>query len=283
MKDSSHMKILYLSDQDLDNESGVSQKICMQVRQWLASGHEVSVLSLESLSFFSVDKKRISPPKVNIKRAGWKIFIHLIYSSWTLKSVLKDCDFDIVYMRYRLYSPYMKRALKNRPQIVEINTDDVNEYRHSSFLLYMYNIIFRRFFLSKVDGFVCVSKELNAKFKVFNKPTLVIANGIKMDELTFQDKTHTTEASLVFIGSENQKWHGVKKIVRMAKELKEFSFHIIGQEGDNTENLFYYGYLPTDKANAIVQKHDIGVSTLSLYENKMKAISSSGVTNYIRL
>ncbi len=104
------MKILYLADQDLDNESGVSQKISMQSKQWLDEGHQVIILSLESLSFFSVEKQRLSPALISLKRAGWKIFIHLIYSSWKLKNNLKDLDFDLVYMRYPLYAPIIKAS-----------------------------------------------------------------------------------------------------------------------------------------------------------------------------
>ncbi|MEN8147887.1 MAG: glycosyltransferase family 4 protein [Campylobacterota bacterium] len=275
------MKMLYLADQDLDNESGVSQKICMQSKQWLAEGHQVTILSLQSLSFFSVDKQRLSPPLIKIKRVKWRIFIHLLYSSWKLKDILKDVDFDIVYMRYRLYAPFLKAALKKHPQIIEINTDDINEYRHSSPLLYWYNRVFRSLFLRSVDGFVCVSNELHDQFTTYNKPAVVIANGIKLDDLSFEPSTSTSRPSLVFIGSPNQRWHGLEKIIYMAQKLSEFDFHIVGLDGIDTQNLFYYGYLPTDDANAFVQKHDIGISTLSLYEKKMYEASPLKTRQYL--
>jgi len=281
MKESFQMKILYLSDQDLDNESGVSQKISMQAKQWLASGHEVSIVSLESLSFFSADKQRLSPAKITTERAGWKIFIHLVYSSWVLKSVLKDCDFDIVYMRYRLYSPCMKRALKNRPQIVEINSDDTAEYKHSSILLSLYNRAFRHLFLSKVDGFVCVSHELEKKFLGYKKPTIVIANGIECDAFYFEVSQPNLRPALVFIGSPNQSWHGVDNVVKMANTLPEFDFHIIGFHGVNTQNLFYYGYLCTEDANKLVAKFNIGLSTLALYKKQMKEASPLKTRQYL--
>ena len=275
------MKILYLADQDLDNESGVSQKISMQSNQWTEEGHQVTILSLESLSFFSVDKQRLSTPLITIKRVKWKIFIHLLYSSWKLKSILKDVDFDIVYMRYRLYAPFLKAALKKHPQIVEINTDDINEYRFSSPLLYWYNKFFRTLFVRSADGFVCVSHELYSQFTPYNKPAVVIANGIKLEALSFELSTSTSRPSLVFIGSPNQQWHGVEKIIYMAQELSEFDFHIVGLDGFNTENLFYYGYLPTDDANVFVQKHDIGISTLALYEKKMSEASPLKTRQYL--
>lgn len=275
------MKILYLADQDLDNETGVSQKISMQSKQWTIEGHQVTILSLESLSFFSVDKQRLSAPLITIKRVKWKIFTHLLYSSWKLKEILKDVDFDIVYMRYRLYAPFLKAALKNSPQIIEINTDDINEYRHSSSLLYWYNRIFRLLFIRLADGFVCVSNELNAKFTIFNKPTVVLANGIKTDAFSFVTSTLTSRPALVFIGSPNQKWHGIDKVVYMSHKLPDFDFHIIGSDGINTPNLFYHGYLPTAEANSLVQKFDVGISTLSLYEKKMWEASPLKTRQYL--
>ncbi len=275
------MKILYLADQDLDNESGVSQKISMQSKQWIVEGHDVTVLSLQSLSLFSVEKQRLSPALIHIKRNGWKIVVHLLYSSWRLKKILKDLDFDLVYMRYRLYSPFVRGALKQSPQIVEINTDDVTEYRHSSSALYWYNRIFRECFIRGSSGFVCVSDELKEKFKVYHKPISVIANGIKMDDIPFEPRTMTSRASLVFIGSPNQKWHGVDKVLYMAQKLPEFDFHMIGFEGLDTKNLFFHGYLPTAKANEMVRHYDVGISTLSLYENKMEEASPLKTRQYL--
>jgi len=275
------MKILYLADQDLDNESGVSQKISMQSTQWVKEGHDVIILSLESLSFFSVDKQRMSTAKINIKRAGWKIFLHLLVSTWKLKVVLKEVQFDLIYMRYRLYVPFFKRALKKEPLVVEINSDDVNEYKHSSVLLYTYNKVFRKLFLRTVDGFVSVSRELSEGVKIFKKPRCVIANGISTSEIFVHKRTESTRPSLVFIGSPNQKWHGVDKIASMARILTEFDFHVIGFEGSNTKNLFYYGVLANEEANAFVARQDLGISTLSLYEKTMHEASPLKARQYL--
>jgi len=275
------MKILYLADQDLDNQSGVSQKISMQSQQWIKEGHEVVILSLMSLSFFSVNKERLTPAIVTMQRAGYKIFIHLLLVSWKIGMILKNLEFDIVYMRYRLYSPFFKKSLKNHPQVVEINTDDINEFKHSSVLLALYNKTFRGLFLRNTDGFICVSNELEILFNKFNKSTRVIANGINTNSFTLNESKKNSRPSLVFIGSPNQQWHGVEKIVFMADNLSEFDFHIIGWDGKNSKNLFYHGYLPTGEANKIVQKYDIGISTLSLYKKKMEEASPLKARQYL--
>ncbi len=83
------MKILYVSDTDLDKTSGIAQKVLMHSDQWVAQGHEVLLVSLESLSLFSLNGERFSKPKIDIKRRGWKIFVHLLLSSWRLKKIIQ--------------------------------------------------------------------------------------------------------------------------------------------------------------------------------------------------
>lgn len=274
------MKILYLSDIDLDRSSGVAQKILMQSNQWVKEGHEVKLLSLDSLSFFSLEGEKLTISNITIKREGWKVFIHLHISSWRLKKILRDIDYDIVYMRYRLYSPFLKSRLGHHPQIVEINTDDMSEYKLSSKLLYLYNKFFRNYFLKSVDGFVCVSYELQNKFNYLGKPSIVIGNGINTDRYLFESLPNNIRPSLVFIGSPNQKWHGVDKIIFLAEKLKEFDFHIIGMDGENRENLFSHGYLSTEEAKHFVKNQDVGVGTLSLYEKKMSEASPLKTRQY---
>ena len=274
------MKILYLSDTELDITSGIAQKVLMQSNEWQKQGHDVTLLSLESLSFFSLNGERLTEVKNHFQRRGWKIFVHLMWSTLRLNQLLKDKEFDVVYMRYRLYSPSLKHALKDAIQIVEINTDDVNEYRFSSKLLYGYNKLFRSLFLRDVDGFVCVSTELQQKIHQFLKPSVVIGNGINTELYEFVPSTKTKRPSLVFIGSPNQKWHGVEKIKVLAQKLKDFDFHIIGLDGNNRENLFFHGYLENHIAKRIVQNQDVGIGTLSLYENKMNEASPLKTRQY---
>lgn len=274
------MKILYLSDTDLDASTGVSQKILMQSNRWMSEGHEVRLVSLDSLSLFSLKGERLTEPKITIKRRGWKIFVHLLLNSWRLRKVLQEIDYDIVYMRYRLYAPFLQRALAHHPQIVEINTDDINEYRFSSKLLYFYNKFFRHRFLQSVEGFVCVSHELQQKFDYLGKPSIVIGNGINTDIYTFESSTSSISPSLVFIGSPNQKWHGVDKIIFLSEELMEFDFHIIGMDGKNRDNLFFHGYLSSEKAKHFVKTQDIGIGTLSLYEKSMEEASPLKTRQY---
>jgi len=274
------MKILYLSDTDLDKDSGVSKKILMQANKWVELGHEVELFSWDSLSWYSLEGNRLTKPKMFIKRRKWKVLPHLILSSLGILKELENKKYDIIYMRYRLFSPFFNRIKKHGKLIVEINTNDKEEFK-KSFLLDLYNKTTRDLFLKNVDGFVCVSNELKEVFKIYNRPILVIANGIDIKRYEFFKETSNFKPNLVFIGSPNQAWHGVEKIKFLANKLKNFHFHIIGINGKNTGNLTYYGYVDDKKARELVAKMDIGISTLSLYINNMKEASPLKSRQYL--
>lgn len=276
------MTILYLTDQDIDNNSGVSQKICMQACTWEKCNHQIILLSLETLSFFSSEGKRLSTPLVTFKRRGWRIPFHLFLVSWKLKKILVPLTFDLIYMRYRLYDPLFKQAIKGCPQIVEINSDDTTEFRLGSKLLHFYNRLFRRFFLSSADGLVFVSRELQSRFFSFAHPSIVIANGIDTSVIPFTHSSPMNDRpALVFIGSPNQPWHGTEKIVQIAQYLQQFDFHIIGINGTDTPNLIYHGYLPFEKHSILMQKMDVGIGTLSLHLNHMAEASPLKTRQYL--
>ena len=274
------MKILYLSDTDLDKDSGVSKKILMQANKWVELGHEVELFSWDSLSWYSLEGNRLTHPKMFIQRRKWKVLPHLILSSLGILKELKNKKYDIIYMRYRLFSPFFNRIKKYGKLIVEINTNDKEEFKRS-FFLNLYNKTMRDLFLKNVDGFICVSNELKEIFKIYNKPILVITNGIDVKRYKFFEQTSNLKPNLVFIGSPNQPWHGVEKIKFLANKLKNFYFHIIGINGENTENLTYYSYLDDRKAKELIAKMDIGISTLSLYINNMKEASPLKSRQYL--
>ncbi len=275
------MTILYLSDQDLDNGSGVSRKILAQVQAWEKENHRVLLVSTASLTFFTSAGKRIGMPRLRIPRRGWRIFVHLLVGTWRLRGLLRDVSFDLVYTRYRLYAPFFRSALKNRPLVVEINSDDRREYQSSSVLLAGYNRLFRRFFLQHADAFVCVSRELSKTFCTQGKPCTVIANGADVASMPFVSSVANSRPKFVFIGSAGQPWHGVDKIVAMARNMKAFDFHVVGMDGASSDNLFFHGFLDGREHQLLVGSCDIGIGSLALHRIGMNEASPLKTRQYL--
>lgn len=279
------MRILYLSDQDLDNNSGVAKKIIDQAKEWVKFGHDVSILSLETLSFFDLQQRVIKTDNsFSIKKRGQLFtFLRLFYSSYKLKNVLKEENFDIVYMRYRLYMPFFYKAFNKEKIIVEINSDDEIEYKMRSKLLFFYNRFFKIKQIDGISAFVCVSNELERLYAKYNKKSIVIANGTEVLEYEFIEKTNNVRPQIYFVGKPGHKWHGIEKIIYLSNHLKEFDFHIIGDEGQNSDNLIFHGYCTHNKVVSLLKNADVALSTLSLHEKNMEEASPLKSRQYLSM
>jgi len=86
---------------------------------------------------------------------------------------------------------------------------------------------------------------------------------------------------LFFIGTPNQPWHGVDIIEKMANKLSQYDFHIVGIEGNNTNNLFWYGYLEKDKYIEILKICHICIGSLALFRNEMSEACPLKVREYL--
>lgn len=275
------MKIAYLLDDDIYTVSGVMQKILQQTSKWLEMGHSIYFVSSKSLTIYSSDKKVIYQLKhfeINLGRFGTAL--KLLHSSYYLEKLLQNIQFDILYMRYRLYMPFFAKVLKKHKVIMEINGNDILEYRLYSILTHIYNKYTRNLFLKHIDGFVSVSHELKNIIECFGKKIEVISNGInalEYDMVNYQNKS----PNLVFIGTPNQPWQGIDKIIKLASYFENYYFLLIGTEGENTKNLKYYGYLSQNDSTKIIQKCDIGIGTLSSYVNGLEEASPLKTRQYL--
>jgi hypothetical protein len=283
------MKILYLVDVDLDQISGVASKVLMQAKEWTKENHEVYLLSIVSLSFFNLDGKRISMSKIQRKTKGKLSFIINAYkSSILLKFLISDLEFDIVYMRYKIYDPFFKYAVKNKPVIAEMNTVYETETRIRSLASYIYYRIFKSLSFRTIEGFICVSNEINLLTLNSSYKSIVLANGINTSLFSIKKKLKNTTPKLLFMGSPNQAWHGIDKILILASKLINCEFHIVGpnkQElqsyGEIPDNIIIHGYCDSTYLDKLIPQCDIGISTLALHRKNMHEASPLKSREYL--
>ena len=277
------MKILYLSTYELNIQSGVTHKIMSQLQNWVKEGNDVIYISLSTLSIYSVKGHKKSEDLILRKNNKINLLINQYTSSIKLKALLRDIDFDLVYMRYNTYDPFFKAALKNTPLIVEMNSNDITEAKLRSKLGYYYNKIFRKYFLNIATAFICVSNEIQKDTLKKDALSKVIANGIDTSMFTYKEHKALDRPSLAFIGTPGSVWHGVDKIVQLSKSLPNFDFHIIGEAGNNTDNLYYHGYLALDKTIDILEQCDIGICTMALHRKNMNEASPLKSRQYLAM
>lgn len=275
------MVIAYLINYNIDDSNGVIQKIKQQAKEWTKNGHIVYFVSLKTMKIYDHDYTVLKQGKslnLNMKRVGTAI--NLLFNSFASHKLFKQIDFDIIYMRYHLYMPFINRTLKKEKVIMEINSDDLLEYKLHSKLTHWYNKVTRNLLLKQIDAFVSVSDELKSKFTYLGKPTTVIANGIDAKQYMVNFVNNSVPI-FVFIGTPNQPWHGLDKIIKMAEHFKQYNFYIIGTNGKNSKNIQYFGYLSQEGATKIINKCDIGIGTLSLYITGLNEASPLKTRQYL--
>lgn len=288
------MKIAYVVNDDITVPSGVIQKISEQIKIWEKHGHVVKVFSLSSTGTDPLISNGIIVGQ-KIQNSKIKKFFHYFEKVNALNSALQVFQPDLIYTRYLMYWPTLISALKNNaPYMVEINSNDVIELKSSSRLYYLYNQLTRDFFLSNASAFVSVSHELmhQYEFAKFQKPYTVIANGIDTSLIQHVRKKGLSKTpKAVFVGTPNQRWHGLDKLSKLFFACPEIHFYLIGpskemllQEGldiNQVSNVTCFGYLPQNETEIKIAECDVGISTLALHRKYMSEASPLKSRQYL--
>lgn len=286
------MKIAYILDGDISQETGVIRKIKSKINIWNKSGHDVRVYTLRSDDNSSIIDQGVIVYNSDGKKSLISKLSRQLKMSNALDKSLINFKPDLIYTRYVKYYPGMAKVLKKHaPFVVEINTNDVEEIKTYSKLSHFYNFLTRSKLLKNASGFVSVSNELisDNNFSKFNKASIVIGNGYDFKSVNSKKRGFNDKVEFVFIGSPGQKWHGVDKIVQLANVLSENKFHIIGPTVDDLssynlkigKNTIFHGYLDQIRLEHLVSKCDIGVSTLAIHRNNMNEASSLKSRQYL--
>ncbi len=284
------MKIAYLLKEDIAKESGVVQKIRDQIVSWKQPGHDVKVFSVNSTGSISVIKDGVlfeNPGHNPIQ----KISIMELNAKKCFELLLEYKP-DLIYTRSLIYTPSIIRILTAFPTVMEINSDDMEERYLSGSLLGLYNKLTRAFILNSVNGLVFVTGELqqNLHFSRFRKKSVVVSNGAKL-WLKPEVEIKCSEPTCVFIGTPNNPWHGVDKILWLATQLSDVKFRIIGYTKEQLRalnpdwvihpNIQPYGYLDAETSRKVISESHVGIASLSLHINKMEEACPLKVRQYV--
>lgn len=291
------MKIAYLTEVNLEERSGVLNKMNEQINAWVEYGHEVYVLSLP-VRLLDATNLLITPKvsavyifkhqrALSMKFLGLGVvnFLNKMLSVHDVSRRLGEIRPQIVYLREMISFPRAKKMFRNYPVVVEANTLLPEELKHSSFKLrVMYNI-FQQKLYKRINGFIGVTDEISDEFKKYNKPVTTIANSIAVDaNVPPIENRLTDEAQITFVGSPGCPWHGVDKFVKMAELLPEYTFHLVGPKVDKSlSNLIQHGYQNKEGLHSIYSITDISVGSLALHRNGMNEACPLKVREYLSM
>ena len=276
------MKIAYLIGEDLSSHPGLKYKIEGQIKAWESHGHEVYkvlhyknvVLKPNEPLLFDVPVEKKKQTKIS---RIFRLSKQYLFISKALKSISPDITYPrLLYPAWKLADSFVHAG----KLIVEINSDDKAEYYVKHFYVGIYNQLARQFFLKKADALVFVTNELSlsSSFLGFTNNREVIANGINCVDFPFVAEPKNSNPKICFIGSPNQLWHGLDRLIQLAEMLPESTIHIIGPSKDeclklwgySLANIIFHGYLSAELAKPLIANMDVGISTLALYRKKME-------------
>lgn len=261
------MKIAYVIDIKKDNKSiGVLKKIEAQINEWRKLGHNVEEICL--FDFYpSLDSKLAFLPK------KISTFIRIYINSFALRSLIKQKQFDCIYSRAMLFTPFLM-FLKRHNYVMELNANDLDEYKKTSRPLFHYARLTRSFMFSLPKGFIAVSNEIRDYYSNFKKPTLVLANACP--DLVFPQRIHhlNPRPLIGFIGSNQYIWNGSEKVLKLASRMPEYDFEFIGFKLENAPaNVRTLGFMKEEESIEVMKKWNAAISTLSLYEQNLQEAS----------
>lgn len=259
--------------------SGVGKKIHSQVTTWRRMGHEVrlfmhthnhepvSDLIDASFHFYS------SSGKLSAE------FSRIDAMRRMLRDV-RDYSPDIIYLRYGIYVYPAHLLMKIAPVVEEINTNDLTQHEGLGRVHSLYNRFTRGIFLHQVRGLISVSQELadSPAFAVYRKPVKVIANGIGLKDFPALPPAQNTIPRLVFIGNPGNNWHGIDKLIALARLVPDIIVDIIGYDelpgfAPLPENVILHGYLSVEQYKNILARADVAISSLALHRIQLEEAS----------
>lgn len=187
---------------------------------------------------------------------------------------------DIIYLRYGIYVFPAHLLMDIAPVVEEINTNDLTQHEGLGGIYNLYNRLTRGLFLRRVRGLVAVSRELavSSAFASYRKPTCVIANGVDLNSIETLRFPSNQVPHLVFIGSPGNLWHGVDKLIELARLVPDIHLDVVGyselpEDEPLPENITLHGYLDVQAYRNVLASADVAISSLALHRVQLEEAS----------
>lgn len=281
------MRIAYFVHWAEQAQSGVISKIRAQTTYWSENGHEVAIFILAPAANDAALREELYP-NTEIYVFPFRSRFHRLFATVSAVLAVINWSPNIAYRRQMLYHPAISYLAARVPMVIEVNTNDVYEFQAGSKIRQWLNLATRQFSYSACVGVIFVTQELSdsSEFEKFDKPKVVVANGIELSKVDPLPPPRNDSPSLVFLGSSGQRWHGVDKIAWLAQQRPDWSFHMVGPSiselgMEPSSNLTMHGYLEHSACRDILARADVAIGTLALHRKGMNEACPLKVREYL--
>ncbi len=283
--------ILYIVPLELGSNSskGVVKKIRQQTAQWQLNNRFVTVIYISNSvpTYNLLDNESWISSHVPGKNFP-SVYLNRIYSTFEISKLIQEIKPELIYVRYSLYWPFSGLLYKTIKTVVEMNTNDLVEYKKSSNVFnFVYNKL-RSYYFTTKNAAICVSPEILNTLSNTKIPSICLPNGAdfsgEVKAVTYSDEK-PRKKRVVFISSPNQPWQGVDKILLLADIYVEYHFDIIGwDQGDYEDkiNVTFHGYLSESDFKSIMHSASYAIGPLALHRKSMNSTSALKTSLYLQ-
>lgn len=289
------LKIAYVAA-GMNLALGVGKKVLAQLDAWQQAGHDARLFVQSSRPPAADGGLPHAREDVEVLVAevagGRSSLVDLMRRRRMLESLatsVRRWRPDLIYLRFTTYYPAIERLVREIPTVIEVNTDDVREYRETvASYRYLYHRWRRGRLFGPARGLACVTSELarSANFVGFRKPIFVSGNGIDLRRYTpLAPPPAHARPRLAFIGSPGAPWHGIDKILALASRCPDWDFDVIGLDGATSDgaapNVAFHGPLERAAYEPVLARADVGIGSLALHRKGMDEASPLKVREYL--
>lgn len=282
----SRLRIAYLAHGIHGRRDGVRAKILAQAAMWAHLDPKVKVGLFVRCEAGADEDWRVQPHVVKVRSSRAGVAGRLLQRE-ILSVELARWRPDIIYLRYSTVSPSIVALARAIPTVVELNTLDLSELRMRSQLRYRWARATRNLLLRSARGLVVVAGEIanDSVVRRLDVPTVVIPNSIDLESRAPLPPPHNEAPHLVFIGAPHTPWHGVDKIVRIARAFPTWTFDLIGPGADEVaghpSNVRVHGLMDAADYLPMLARADVAIGALALRRLDLSEASPLKVAEYL--
>ncbi|MBX5439275.1 MAG: glycosyltransferase [Thermoflavifilum sp.] len=291
------MHILYLISLDNQHDAGKIYKIRDRLAYWRKAGHRVNVWVLSrdheeeirglsgldgvkvfhALPFHFPFRQQFSWVKKAERYVRQALALH------HLTEEIASLNPDLIYYHQHIWLPGLAGLLKRYPSVMEVNVIDTEEVKFTPLVRRWIYRAGRKSLIRAVDGLVCVTPEITARFEKYHKLSCTISNGIDLQRIPLKKIDPCKKAHLIFVGSSDIPSQGIDLVMALAKKLPQFVFHVVCPDlpPGHQQNIISHGALNDIQLANLYAKMDIGIGTLALYRKHMHQACPLKVREYI--
>lgn len=280
------VRIAYLAHGVRGRGDGVRAKILAQAAMWAKLDPTVEVGLFVRCEAGSAPDWRGQPHVIKVRSSRAGVAGRLLQRELLSMEVTRWRP-DVIYLRYSTVSPSVAMLVRTTPTVVELNTLDLSELRMRSRLRYRWARVTRSLLLREARGHVFVAGEIanDASVRGLDVPSVIIPNSIDLACHEPLPPASNATPRLVFLGAPHTPWHGVDKIVRMARHFPTWRFDVIGpgpdEIADRPANVHIHGLLDTADYLPIVASSDVAIGALALRRLDLSEASPLKVAEYL--